>query len=458
MDKKQLNKKNTSYTKSSTKKKVLRKHTNIKKKTKKKGKAFTLIELLAVIIILGILMVIAIPSVTSYISDSRKNSYISTAKEVTSDVRNKVNEGTIRAYDTGTTYYVPISCTATENALKSPYGDFTEAYVGVTYTGTGYNYYWISNDTAGQGIRNITSYENLENNLIEANIEDSEIKETIEKTGIDGRGKILILKDDCKTWDDEKRATKEVDANGNNVIKLAAIQIKETGLSNSQLVSIGDNNYIFKGGNPSNYVRFNNETWRIIGIYNDQLKIIHGNSIGRYQYDYGSGMTAINYPTTQLKTFLNESYYSSLKAEDKLLVDENGVWNVGEAKNNSTASIAYQNSKTNTWSGAVGLMSTYEFLYAASDESCYAVNGNSYYTCGNRQNDWMTPASHDAWTITPHYYDANRGVPLNISPSGYVSYGSGNAANLWIYPSVYLKSSVSLVSGTGTSSDPYILG
>ena len=44
-------------------------------------RGFTLIELLAVIIILGILMIIAIPSVTKYISDSRRDSFIATARE-----------------------------------------------------------------------------------------------------------------------------------------------------------------------------------------------------------------------------------------------------------------------------------------------------------------------------------------------------------------------------------------
>ena len=57
-----------------SRKKVTKKKTSsssIKKKITKKKKqirAFTLIELLAVIIILGILMIIAIPSVTSYIN------------------------------------------------------------------------------------------------------------------------------------------------------------------------------------------------------------------------------------------------------------------------------------------------------------------------------------------------------------------------------------------------------
>ena len=39
-------------------------------------KAFTLMELLAVIIILGLLMAIAIPSISKYIEQSRKKTYV----------------------------------------------------------------------------------------------------------------------------------------------------------------------------------------------------------------------------------------------------------------------------------------------------------------------------------------------------------------------------------------------
>ena len=162
---------------------------------KNNNKGFTLIELLAVIIILGILLIIAIPSVTTYISNTRKEAYIDTARELIGSAKNIVNKGELETYSTDAIYYIPANCIPTETGISTPYGELKEAYVGVTYNGSGYDYYWISVDSSGQGINEITPYGHLNADLINSNVDLNDVKEKIENTSVDGRKSIIILND-----------------------------------------------------------------------------------------------------------------------------------------------------------------------------------------------------------------------------------------------------------------------
>lgn len=135
------------------------------KKINKKG--FTLIELLAVIIILGVLMIIAIPSVTEYISNSRKSAFADSAVGYIDSTRNMVNQAQkVSFFDVNTLYLVPVghdetlSCVSLEKGGVSPYSDTWDyAYVGVTYSGTSYNYYFVAKDGSNQGINFVSQDE-----------------------------------------------------------------------------------------------------------------------------------------------------------------------------------------------------------------------------------------------------------------------------------------------------------
>lgn len=119
----------------------------------KNKKGFTLIEILAVIVILGILMVIAIPNITGYITDSRREAYVDTAKAYVDAARRAVASGEFTINDPDTTYYIHINNIEMESGEKqSPYGEFEDAYVVVTYeenVDEPYQYYWVSKDVYG---------------------------------------------------------------------------------------------------------------------------------------------------------------------------------------------------------------------------------------------------------------------------------------------------------------------
>ena len=160
---------------------------------KKKKKGFTLIELLAVIIILGIIMIIAIPSIAEYIDYSRRNSYVATAKGYLDATRIKINSYEYPFGDKDITYWIPVECLSLERGEgKSPYGDFLEGYAVVTYTGTGYNYYFTSRDEAKKGIL-VTPYNDIDIDSIRTL--NSEIQVQL---GIGGRPNVGIMdKDSC---------------------------------------------------------------------------------------------------------------------------------------------------------------------------------------------------------------------------------------------------------------------
>lgn len=150
-------------------------------------------------------MIIAIPSVTEYIANSRKNAYVDTVHSYINAARNIVNSGEIPFYDKKATYYIPGSCVSMENGGKNtPYGEFLDNYVVVTYDGNGYDYYYTGRDSANHGIV-LTHGGLLSDEYIDTNLEKIEFD-----VGVGNRETIIKYTDSCNKNEYEEIIAKKV--------------------------------------------------------------------------------------------------------------------------------------------------------------------------------------------------------------------------------------------------------
>ncbi len=140
-------------------------------------KAFTLIELLAVIVILGVILMIAIPKVSQYINRSKKDSFVDEARLYIDAVRNDLTSENYPApIGTNDVLIVTIDKVKMEKAhKKSPFGGkylYNKSYVAVINTTDGtnpeYEYYFAGQDTKGYAIP-LTAEKNLSRDVIVAN-------------------------------------------------------------------------------------------------------------------------------------------------------------------------------------------------------------------------------------------------------------------------------------------------
>ena len=97
-------------------------------------KGFTLVELLGVIIILSIIMLIAIPNVTSILERSKKDTYISDSKIFVSNVTTEIRKGHILKPASGELVKVTLAELATSDVEKDSDGnkyDQNNSYVAI---------------------------------------------------------------------------------------------------------------------------------------------------------------------------------------------------------------------------------------------------------------------------------------------------------------------------------------
>ena len=226
----------------------------------------------------------------------------------------------------------------------------------------------------------------------------------------------------------------------------------------------GDNSYRYAGANPNNYVCFasdaarcpNDNLYRIIGVFGDQIKLIKYNLIGSYYWS-GSGSNRSNtWSNSTLNTgTLNGTYLNGLGTTWSDMI-ETTSWKVGGMARSDTYTVKQyyttelgSSSSSTTYNAKIGLMYVSDYGYAASP-NYWTTELYNYEP--SKSSNWLS-INVNEWTITPDSSYSElvfRGAGITGIVDSY-----GVSSRLGVRPSFYLKSNVALTSGDGSSSNPF---
>lgn len=217
-----------------------------------------------------------------------------------------------------------------------------------------------------------------------------------------------------------------------------------------------EDRYIYKGANPNNYIRFNDELWRIISLEADGTLKIMKNEILK-QSNFGS-FSGVAWGGSNIYEDFIFNYIRTLKDMDKVVYHSFSVGPVTTFNNNLSEQIKDENSEK--WSDLMGLVTVSEYLRTNSnEEDCGVLSRyddrlvdpeHEYWNC--YKTNWMDSiATQYIWTL--NYNDTEE---FTVGAS-YVYLASTTNINAGVVPVVYLSSHVKISNGEGTESNPYII-
>lgn len=228
--------------------------------------------------------------------------------------------------------------------------------------------------------------------------------------------------------------------------------------------------YRYIGNEPYNYVKFNgDETWRIIGVFDvedgegnwdTRIKLIRDESLGIMSWN-----SVINneWIGSSLQLYLTDSYNLTSSSFDLVSSSVYYLGGRGDALANSEQSYISERSldiysnNSIKWLGLIGLIYPSDYIYTYSksiDDICYLTPRKCTINNGGQPFlGWIYRSEYSQWTLTPS--SLSERYAFYINKSGSYSYGSHVANNMGIRPALYLKPNVKIKSGDGTIDNPY---
>ena len=278
-------------------------------------------------------------------------------------------------------------------------------------------------------------------------------------------------------------------------VNLADYIISLTGTTQGTGQVVNENGYRYEGKNPNNYIWFNNEYWRIIGVFDSAshgvsgknlVKIIRADVLDGLAWDKSN---TNNWDTSSLNKLLNGAYYNaqdgtssgycygySTTATANCDYTKRGIqsgyrgmianvtWHLGGYSSSSATAEAfygyergttvYSGRPTST-TGYIGLMYPSDYGYSVLSSSCArTTNLGSYNSAKCAGQSWLYGKGNE-WTLTPSSSSSSSVFCLN----NYGRVDDYNASDGYgSRPVLYLDASVYKIGGDGSLNNPYIVG
>ena len=278
-------------------------------------------------------------------------------------------------------------------------------------------------------------------------------------------------------------------------VNLASYIMEKRGTTQGNGQIVTENGYRYEGKNPNNYIWFNNEYWRIIGVFDSTshgqdgkhlVKIIRADVLEGLAWDKSN---TNDWTASSLKSLLNGAYYNAqdgtssgycygysttmtancdytkkgIQSGYRGMI-ANVTWHLGGYSSNSATAgsfygyergtTVYSGRPTST-TGYIGLMYPSDYGYSVLSSSCArTTNLGSYNTAKCAGASWLYGKGTE-WTLTSSSSYSNR--VFDLTSSGYLDtdhadYGYGSR------PVLYLDASVYKIDGDGSLNNPYIVG
>lgn len=395
-----------------------------------KKEGFTLVELLAVVVIIGITYLIIFPSVTSFINKSKEKSYNIQVDLIEKASKKWVVDNTDELLKKDPYHLNNINLTLTtlkkEGYLQDMFIEnpknkkIMTGCVVVSYQSNKNQYEYTYEDGKDTYSKKDTKENKRAEEMAGCNNKKGYIytyllnNNTLEKTG-------------------GNKNSEGEDITLDKIFTDTLISKKDSGL-----VNLG-NEYFFQGLNPTNYVKIDgyDTIWNVLSINTSDktIKLVASAKTINSNFLASSSFNANSYESSSdLKTTL-ESKINELSSN---IIKNDVNFNVGGITDISKGyDIISSEESNNIFTGKIGIITASEYLKTKNE------NGNTY----------LSPTtSGTVWTMN---FSNNNHVIINTD--GNLSTAPIDANSRFVYPTIVINANVIKKSGTGTSTDPYVI-